>query len=103
VRNLLAAGAGLRFVDQPGIQVGVDRHLLAGHGVEGKTRRHFRGAHRAVRHHQILNRDQGYEQHEAYDIISADDELAKGFDDVPSRTRAFVAMQKNAAAGGQVQ
>ena len=30
--------AGLGLVDQPGVQVGVDRHLLAGHGVEGEAR-----------------------------------------------------------------
>ena len=33
--------AGLGLIDQTGRQIGVDRHLLAGHGVQGKTRRDF--------------------------------------------------------------
>ena len=35
--DLGAARAGLVLVDQPGVEVGVDRHLLAGHGVEGEA------------------------------------------------------------------
>ncbi len=48
-RDLLAPGAGLRLVDQAGVQVGVDGHLLAGHGVEGEAGGNLGGAHRAVR------------------------------------------------------
>ena len=73
-RDLLAAGARLRFVDQPGVQVGVDRHLLAGHGVEGEARGHLGGAHRAVRHHDVLDGDQGDENHEAHHVVAADHE-----------------------------
>ena len=35
--DLGAAAAGLVLVDQAGVQVGVDRHLLAGHRVEGEA------------------------------------------------------------------
>jgi hypothetical protein len=40
--------AGLFLVDQAGGQVGVDRHLLAGHGVEGEARRDFGDAARTL-------------------------------------------------------
>ena len=39
--DLGAALLGLLFVDQAGVQVGVDRHLLAGHRVEGEARADF--------------------------------------------------------------
>ena len=44
LRRVLAPG----LVDQAGRQVGVDRHLLAGHGVEGEARRDFGDAARAL-------------------------------------------------------
>ena len=36
-RDFGAALAGLGVGDQPGVEVGVDRHLLAGHRVEGEA------------------------------------------------------------------
>ncbi len=95
--------AGLGFVDQAGVQVGVDRHLLARHGVEGEARRDFRGAHRAVGDHDVLNGDQGDEQHKAHHIVAAHHELPEGLNDLSRRAYAFVAVQQDAAAGGQVQ
>ena len=103
VRNLLAAGAGLHFVDQAGVQVGVDRHLLAGHGIQGEARRDFRGAHRAVADHDVLDRDQGQEQHEADNVIAAHDELAEGLNHASRRRSAFRAMQQNSPAAGQIE
>ncbi len=47
--SLFAAGARLMLVDESGIEVGVDCHLLAGESVEGEAGGDFRGAHRAVR------------------------------------------------------
>ena len=35
------AAARLFLADQTGVEVGVDGHLLAGHGIEGETSRHF--------------------------------------------------------------
>ena len=63
----------------------------------------LRGAHRAVADHDVLDGDQGHEQHEADYIISADHELAEGLDHPAGGLRAFVAMQQDAAAGGQIE
>jgi len=49
----------LGLVDQTGIHVGVDRHLLAGKCIERETRRNFSRAHRTVRDDEELDRDQG--------------------------------------------
>ena len=98
-----AARAGLLLVDQPGVQVRVDGHLLAGHGVQGEARGDFRGAHRAVVDHQILNRDQRDEDDEADHVIAAHDELPERCDHAAGRGRAFVSVQQNPAAAGDVQ
>ena len=45
--------------DQAGVQVGVDRHLLAGHGVEGEARRDFGDAPGALRDDDELDRRRG--------------------------------------------
>ena len=41
VLEVLAAFARDGLVDQAGTEIGVDRHLLARHGVEVEARRHF--------------------------------------------------------------
>jgi hypothetical protein len=40
-RDLVAPLARLRLVDEPRAEVGVDGHLLAGHGVEREARGHL--------------------------------------------------------------
>src|SRR3989344_1279256 len=56
--HLAAALAGLGLVNHAGAQVGVDGHLLAGHGVQGEAGRDFGdalgtlGDHGEVDHHQ---------------------------------------------------
>ena len=46
------------FIDQPAVQVGIDRHLLAGHGVQGEARGYFRNTDRTVVDDDILDGDQ---------------------------------------------
>jgi len=48
VFDLLAAFARLLVRDQPVVQVGVNAHLLAGHGVQGEPGRDLADALRAV-------------------------------------------------------
>jgi len=96
---LFAAGARLMFVDESGIEVGVDGHLLAGQRVESEARGDFGGAHRAVADHDVLDGDEGNEENEPDDVVAADDELPEGFDDASGGPGAFVAVQQDAAAG----
>ena len=103
MRDLLAARACLFFVNQPGVQVGVDRHLLAGHGVQGESGGDFSGSHCAVADHDILDRNQGEEQHEADYVIPADNELAECLNDASCRRSAFAAVQQNSPAARQVE
>src|SRR5207237_7607063 len=55
LRDRLAALTGLLFGDMPAVQVGVDRHLLAGHGVQGETRGDFADSGGAFGDHHELN------------------------------------------------
>jgi hypothetical protein len=56
--NAYATLARLGLVDQTGVQIGVDRHLLARHGIEGKTRRHFGDAGGALGDNNEIDDDQ---------------------------------------------
>ena len=82
VGDLLAAALGLGLVDEAGVEVGVDRHLLAGHRVEGEARRDFGDAAGTVRDHDELDHDEDEEDHEADDHRAADHEVAERFDDL---------------------
>ena len=76
-RDLRAALPGLVLVDQPGVQVGVDRHLLARHGVQGEAGGHLGDAAGALGDDHELDDDQDEEDDDADDEVAADHELAE--------------------------
>ena len=65
------------FVDQAGREIGVDRHLLAGNGVEGEARADFGDTRRALGDDEEIDRDQDEEDDDADDEIAAHDETAR--------------------------
>ena len=67
LRDLLAAALGLGLVDDAGVQVGVDRHLLAGHGVQGEPGGDFADARGALGDHDELNHEDDDEDDDADD------------------------------------
>ena len=79
--DLRAPCARLIVGDQAGVQVGVDRHLLAGHRVEREARADLGDASGAVGDDDELDHDQDQEDDEADDDVAADDELRR----TPSR------------------
>ena len=95
--DLLAAAVGLVLVDQPGVQVGVDRHLPAGQPVEHEPRGHLADAGRPLGDHHELDHDQDREQDHADDHLVAGDELAERPDHAAGRLEPVV------AAAGQHQ
>ena len=103
VLELLAAAARLVLVDQAGGQIGVDRHLLAGHGVEVEARRHFGDAAGALGDDDEVDDHQDGEDDDADDEIAAHDEIAEGLDDVAGGVGAFVAVRQDQARGGEVE
>jgi hypothetical protein len=75
-RRFLAVG----FVDQAGVQVGVDRHLLAGHRIEGEARADFGDALGALGDHDEVDHHQDREDDQADGEVAADQEVAEGLD-----------------------
>ena len=80
--DVVAPLARLLLGDLPGVEVGVDRHLLARHGVEGEAGGDLGDAAGAVGDHHELDDDEDEEDDEADDDVAADDELAERLDDV---------------------
>ncbi len=93
--EVLSPGARFRFVDQPGIEIGVDRHLFARQGIQREARRHFRNANRAMVDDDVLNRDQNQEDHRADNVVAADHEAAERLDHVSGRRSSGISVQQN--------
>src|SRR5262249_42667547 len=75
--QVFAAATGLRFVDHARVQLGVDGHLFAGHGVEGESGCHFGNAAGAFGNDHELDDDQDEENHEPNHEVAADHVVAE--------------------------
>ena len=95
--DLGAALARLLVGDLARVEVGVDRHLLARHRVEGEARGDLGHAPGAVRDDDELDDDEDQEDDQADDDVAADDEVAERGHDVPG-----VAVQQDQARDGDV-
>ena len=101
--DLGAAALGLLLVDQAGVQVGVDRHLLAGHRVEREARADFGDALGALGHDDEVDDDEDREHDQADREVAADQEVAERLDHLAGRGRAGVAVQQHDARRGDVE
>ena len=89
LRDFLAAALGFALVDDAGVQVGVDRHLLAGHAVQGEAGGDFADARGALGDHDELNDDDDDEDDDADDDLAvAGDELGERRDHAAGRVAA---------------
>src|SRR5262249_11760059 len=100
--DLLATRASLCFFDKAGLQVSIDCQLRAGQSIESEACRDLCRAYRTVAHDNVLNGNQGYEQHNPDDVVAADDELPKGFDHASGCACTLVAVKQNPPARGQI-
>ena len=101
--QLLAAALGLLVVDQAGRQVGIDGHLLAGHGIEGEARRYFGDAGGALGDHHEVDDHQDDEHHHPDHVVAAHHQGAEALDDHARRVAALVPVGQDQAGGGDVQ
>ena len=81
----VAAFGGLLFVDESGVEVGFDGHLLAGHGIEGEPGGHFGDAGGAGHDDFLVDGEKDQEDDATDHVVAADHELAKGLDHVSGR------------------
>lgn len=103
VLQLLAPLLGDLLVDQAGGEIGVDRHLLAGHGVEVEAGGDFGDTARTLGDDDEIDDDQDGEDDDADDEIAAHHEAAEGFDDVTGGIRALVPVRQDQAGRGHVE
>ena len=91
------------LVDQAGREIGVDRHLLAGDGVEGEARADFGDAGRALGDDEEVDRHQDQKDDDADEEIAAHDEAGEAADDVAGRGRPLSPVRQNEAGGRDVE
>jgi hypothetical protein len=64
-----AAALGFLLVDEAGVEVGIDGHLLAGHGVEGEAGAHFGDPPGTLGDHHEVDQGQDDEHHQAHRVL----------------------------------
>ena len=101
--RLAAPAARLAFVDQAGGEIGVDRHLLARHGVEVEARGDFGDAARALGDDHEVDDHQDREDDDADDEIAAHHEVAERLDDVAGGVGALVPARQDEPRRGEVE
>ena len=93
--DLLTPACRLFLVDEPGVEIGVDRHLLARHPVEHEARRDLGDAPGALGDDDEIDDDEDREDRDADRVIAADDKGAERFDDPPGGVGALIAVQQD--------
>ena len=86
-----------------GREVGVDRHLLARHGVQVKARGDFGDAAGALGDDHEVHDHQDGEHDDADDEIAAHHEIAERLDDVAGGGGPFVAAREDEPGRGQIE
>ncbi len=95
MRDLPATLRGVFLVYQAGIEIGIDRHLLAGHAVQREPGGDFGDAARALGDDDKIDDDQNRENDDSDGVIAADHERAERFDH-PARGRgALIAFKQD--------
>ena len=101
-RHVLAALPGLLLVDRAGVQVGVDRHLLARHRVEGEPRRDLADPRAALGDDDELDDEDDQEDHDAHRQVAGRHELAERLHHLARGAHRGLG-RRRAVAGGQDQ
>ena len=98
--DFLASGAGIALRDQTCREIRIDRHLLAGHRVEGEACGHFRHSRRTLGDHHELHDDQDDEDDRSDDRITPGHEVGESLDHFTCGTSRIRVVQ---FAGGENQ
>ena len=101
--QLATAALRFLFIDQAGRQVGIDGHLLAGNGVEGEARAHFRDTRRALGDDEEVDDDENAENDQTDNEVAAHHELREAVDHMTGGKIAFIAVGENHACRRDIQ
>ena len=103
VLQILASSPRFLLVDQAGGEIGIDGHLLAGHGIEVETRRHFCDATRAFGDDHEVHDHQNREHDDADDEVAAHDKMAERLDDVAGGSCSFMPVSQDEPRRGEIE
>jgi hypothetical protein len=95
--------ARLVLADQAGVEVGVDRHLLARHRVQGEARGDFGDAAGALGDHDEVDEGQDAKHDDTDRVVATDQEVAEGLDHLAGGVRAGVPFKQHDAGRGDVE
>jgi hypothetical protein len=103
VFQILAPAPRFLLVDQAGGKVGVDRHLLARHGIEVEAGCHFGDASGALGDDHEIDDHQDGEDDDADDEIPGHDEIAERLDHMAGGVGPLVAARQDEAGRGEIE
>jgi len=89
--------------DEAGVEVRVDAHLLARHGVEGEPGRHLRDAGGALGDHDEVDQCEHGEDDEAHDVVAPDHERPERLDDLARGPGPLAAVEQDETRRGHVE
>ncbi len=97
VGDIFAPLTCLFLIDQSGVEIGVDRHLLARQRIKGKARRDFRNTLCAFGDHHEVDDHQDHKHHEANNKVAADHHVTERLNHLTGGTDAVVAVEQHHA------
>jgi len=102
--NFLTSPLCLFFVDETGIEIGINRHLPSRHCVQGESGGNFTHPRRTFGNDDELNDKDDNKNNKSDDKVSIGNKIGKVFDDRPSGKFAFsVSMTQNKPGCGDTQ
>ncbi|MNP21340.1 hypothetical protein D3C76_1139530 [compost metagenome] len=91
------------FANQPGVEIGVNRHLFARHPVQYETRAHFRDTSRTFGDNHKVDDHEDDKHHNTDGEVAAHQEVAEGLNHLTCRRAAGMTIHQNDTGGGHVQ
>ncbi len=101
--DLLSSSPRFLLVDEPGVEIGVDRHLFSRHRIEGEAGTHFADALGPFGDDDEVDRHEHDEDDDPHDVVPAYDELTETLDHLSRRIRPLVTMEQDPSSGGHVE
>ena len=100
--NITSPFPCFRIVDQTRIEIGVDTHLLARHGIKGKSCGHFRHPRCAFGDDDKINQHQHQKDDKADHEVAAHHKTSEGPYDISGRCGTFIPVEEYQTCGGHI-
>ena len=101
--DLLPTGPGLVLIQRAGVEIGIDGHLLARHGIQREAGGDFGDPLSALGDHHKVDDHQDHEDHQTHHIVTADDHLTERLNDFTGGLVPLMTMEQHDPGRGDVQ